>query len=128
MSQAFNGKLLATAYLGVIGQFVLLLFLIPRMEKENPRRGVLIQAMFRSNFALFGLPLALSLCGTGKIGPTSILVGFTVPLFNILAVVCLESFRGGKPSIKKIAKGIATNPLIIASVLGIVFYFLKIKL
>ena len=128
LAAAFNGKLLATAYLGVTAQFVLLMILIPRLEKENPRRGVLIQAMFRSNFALFGLPLALSLCGTEKVGPTSILVGFTVPLFNILAVVSLESFRGGKPSIKKMAKGIATNPLIIASLLGIAFNLLDFTL
>ena len=128
LAAAFNGKLLATAYLGVTAQFILLMLLIPRLEKENPRRGVLIQAMFRSNFALFGLPLALSLCGTEKVGPTSILVGFTVPLFNILAVVSLESFRGGKPSIKKMAKGIATNPLIIASLLGIVFNLLDFTL
>ena len=128
LAAAFNGKLLVTAYLGVLGQFVLLMFLIPRMEKENPRRGVLIQAIFRSNFALFGLPLALSLCGTEKVGPTSILVGLTVPLFNILAVVSLESFRGGKPSVKKMAKGIATNPLIIASLIGIVFNLLDFTL
>ena len=128
LAAAFNGKLLATAYLGVTAQFILLMLLIPRLEKENPRRGVLIQAMFRSNFALFGLPLALSLCGTEKVGPTSILVGFTVPLFNILAVVSLESFRGGKPSIKKMTKGIATNPLIIASLLGIAFNLLDFTL
>ena len=128
LAAAFNGKLLAVAYFGVIAQFILLMLLIPRMEKENPRRGVLIQAMFRSNFALFGLPLALSLCGTEKVGPTSILVGLTVPLFNILAVVSLESFRGGKPSVKKMAKGIATNPLIIASLLGIVFNLLDFTL
>lgn len=128
LAAAFNGKLLALAYLGVLGQFVLLMLLIPRVEKENSRRGVLIQAMFRSNFALFGLPLALSLCGTEKVGPTSILVGLTVPLFNILAVVSLESFRGGKPSVKKMAKGIATNPLIIASLIGIAFNLLDFSL
>lgn len=128
LAAAFNGTLLATAYLGVLGQFLLLMLFIPRLEKENPRRGVLIQAMFRSNFALFGLPLALSLCGTEKVGPTSILVGLTVPLFNILAVVSLESFRGGKPSIKKMAKGIATNPLIIASLIGIIFNLLDFTL
>ena len=128
LSAAFNGKLLAVAYLGVLAQFVLLMLLIPWLEKENPRRGVLIQAMFRSNFALFGLPLALSLCGTEKVGPTSILVGLTVPLFNILAVVSLESFRCGRPSMKKMAKGIVTNPLIIASLLGIAFNLLDFTL
>ncbi len=128
LSAAFNAKLLAVAILGLLGQFALLFLFIPKIEKENPRRGVLIQAIFRSNFALFGLPVALSLCSTEKIGPTSILLGFTVPVFNILAVVSLESFRGGKPSIKKMAKGIATNPLIIASLIGILFNLLDIPL
>lgn len=128
LSAAFNAKLLAVAVCGLVGQFFFLMLFIPRIEKENSRRGVLIQAIFRSNFALFGLPVALSLCGTEKVGPTSILVGFTVPVFNILAVVALESFRGGKPSVKKMLKGIATNPLIIASLTGIVFNLLDITL
>ena len=38
LAAAFNGKLLATAYLGVTAQFILLMILIPRLEKENPRR------------------------------------------------------------------------------------------
>lgn len=128
LSAAFNGKLLAVAIGGLVGQFFLLMFLIPKIEKENSRRGVLIQAIFRSNFALFGLPVALSLCGTENIGPTSLLVGLTVPVFNILAVVTLESFRGGKPNVKKMLKGIATNPLIIASFIGILFNLLEFTL
>ena len=128
LSAAFNAKMLATAVIVLVLLFFVLMIVIPRIEKENSRRGVLIQAIFRSNFALFGLPVALSLCGTEKVGPTSILVGFTVPVFNILAVVALESFRGGKPSLKKMAKGIATNPLIIASLIGIAFNLLDITL
>ncbi len=124
ISQAFDLRLILFACLGLILAFCLLMLVIPRIEKENSRRGVMIQAMFRSNFALFGLPLAETLCGE-KIGPTSLLLGLTVPIFNILAVVSLETFRGGKPSVKKMLRGIATNPLIIASLLGIVFYCLK---
>ena len=60
LSAAFNLKLLITAVCVLLCQFFLLMLLIPRIEKENPRRGVLIQAIFRSNFALFGLPVAIS--------------------------------------------------------------------
>lgn len=31
--------------------------------KENERRGVIIQAIYRSNFVLFGIPLATSVFG-----------------------------------------------------------------
>ena len=119
LADAFNAKLLVFAVAAILVLFAVLMAVIPRLEKEDARRGVIIQGIFRSNFALFGLPVAISLCGEAKAGPTSLLVGIIVPVFNVLAVVTLETFRGGKPSIKKIAKGIAANPLIIASVLGI---------
>ncbi|MBR3764731.1 MAG: AEC family transporter [Clostridia bacterium] len=125
ISQAFDLRLILFGCLGLVAAFVVLMLTIPRIERENSRRGVMIQAMFRSNFALFGLPLAETLCTAEFIGPTSLLLGVTVPIFNILAVIALETFRGGKPSVKKMLRGIATNPLIIASLLGIVFYCLK---
>jgi len=128
LSAAFHAKLIVFAVGGLIAVFLVLMLLIPRMEKENARRGVLIQAIFRSNFALFGLPVALSLCGEERIGPTSVLLGLTVPVFNVLAVISLETFRGGKPDVKQMLRGIVTNPLIIASVIGIIFYYLKIQL
>ncbi len=120
MAVAFNPGLTALAVGGILGVFIFLMIFIPRIEPDNAKRGVMIQAIFRSNFVLFGLPVAVSLCGEANIGPTSLLIGFVVPMFNILAVVCLETFRGGKPDVKKMLKGIAVNPLIIASVLGIV--------
>ena len=128
VSAAFTGTLMIFCCVAMTAWFALLMFLIPKVEKENPRRGVLIQAMFRSNFALFGLPMAESLCGAERMGPTSLLIGICVPLVNILAVITLESFRGGKPSIRKMLLGIAKNPLIIASVLGVVFNLLDIPL
>ncbi len=128
VTASFNGKLMIFCCAAMIAWFALLMFIIPRIEKENPRRGVLIQAMFRSNFALFGLPMAESLCGAEKMGPTTLLIGICVPLVNVLAVITLESFRGGKPSVKKMLLGIAKNPLIIASLLGLAFNLLDIRL
>ena len=119
LALAFDWKLILLAAGGIVGIFAFLMLTIPRIEKENPRRGVIIQGIFRSNYALFGLPVALSLCGEGKMGPSSLLIGVIVPIFNILAVITLESFRGGKPDPKKILKGIATNPLIISTLLAV---------
>ena len=119
ISEAFNLKLISLTMGGVLGIFALLMVFIPRIEQDNAKRGVMIQAIFRSNYVLFGLPVAISLSGEGNVGPTSLLIGLVVPIFNVLAVVCLETFRGSKPDVKKMLKGIATNPLIIASVLGL---------
>lgn len=116
---AFQPGLVALTMGGVLAMFAFLMVFIPRIEKENAKRGVMVQAIFRSNFVLFGLPVAASLCGEANVGPTSLLVGFVVPVFNVLAVICLEAFRGSKPDFGNMLKGIAKNPLIIASVLGI---------
>lgn len=128
LTEAFNVKLILFAVSGLLIVFFILMLVIPRIEKDNAKRGVMAQGIFRSNFALFGLPLATSLCGEDGIGPTSLLLGIVVPIVNILAVVTLETFRGGKPDVRKMLKGIATNPLIIACLLGAVFNLLNIRL
>ena len=126
LATAFNGKLILFAFLAVMTLFVVLILVIPRLEPLNSRRGVMIQGIFRTNFALLGLPIATSLCGEANIGPTSLLIGMFVPVYNVLAVITLETYRGGKPDPKKILKGVVTNPLIIASVLGALCNLAKI--
>ena len=115
----FNGPLVLFALTALILLFILLMLIVPRLIAENPRRSVVIQGIYRSNLALYGLPLATSLVGEAMVGPTALLVGIGTPVFNVLAVICLEAFRGGKPGLKKILKGIVTNPLIIACAAGI---------
>lgn len=89
--------------------------------KHNDRRGPTLQATFRSNFALVGIPLAGALFGTEGMMIASLLSAAVIPLFNILAVVSLSLFSGGtqKPSVKKILLDILKNPLIISIAAGI---------
>lgn len=58
---------------------------------------MLIQGMFRSNYVIMGIPVATALLGADQLGTVSILIAVIVPLFNMLAVVVLEVFRGQKP-------------------------------
>ena len=128
LSASFDPGHVAFAVITTLVVFGLGMVLVPRWVKDNRQRGVVIQCLFRSNFALFGLPITEALCGADKMGPSSFLISFIVPLYNILAVITLETFRGGKPNPKKILKGIVTNPLIIATLLGLVMNLLKIQL
>ena len=126
---AFNGPLMLTAVLFVLGEFALCMALVPLLEKENSRRGVLIQGIMRSNFVIFGLPVLVSLCGEGSnTGAVALVIAVVVPMFNALSVTALEIYRGGKPNPLKILKSVATNPLILASLLGIVLLLLGVKL
>lgn len=128
MAMAFNPRLISFCACCVLGLFLLLMLIIPRLEKENPRRGVMVQGMFRSNFVLFGLPVATSLCGEELLGPTSMLICIIVPMFNVLSVIALEWFRGGTPNLKKMTIGVLKNPMIIASAIGAGLNLLRIPL
>lgn len=106
------------AFAGTLIVFLVAFMLIPRIEKDNARRGVMIQGLFRSNYAIFGIPLCEALFPQGDGGVAAMMVIATVPLFNVLGVISLESFRGGRANIKKILIGIAKNPLIWGCIIG----------
>ena len=91
------------------------------VTKRGERRGALLQACFRSNYALIGIPLAESLFGQTGVSVATVLSAVSIPIFNILAVVSLSVFGKGeqKPSVKKILLGIVKNPLIQSIFLGL---------
>ena len=124
----FNLNLMIFASTCVIILFLILYLIVPLIEKDNKKRGALLQGLFRSNFVIFGLPITESLFGSEKVGVATLLIAIVVPLFNVLSVLALETFRGGKPNFKKIFIGIIKNPLIIASCLGILTLILKVKI
>ena len=108
---------LALSVLAVL--FLLTWVLVKRVEPANDQRGVMIQASFRSNFLLLGMPLAQELCPGADLATVSVMLAIVVPCFNVLAVVTLETFSRKQIDVKKILLGIAKNPLIIASAAGI---------
>lgn len=58
--------------------------------KKKNRRGVILQCSFRSNFAIIGLTLVERLGGDA--GIAGIISAFSIPIFNILAVIALSVF------------------------------------
>ncbi len=128
LAVSFDSKLLLFTVAGVLLQFLVSLCLVILLEHENARRGVMLQGMFRSNFVLFGIPISTALFGDAAAGLAAILIAVIIPLYNMLAVVSLESFNGKKPSLMKILGGILTNPLILASAAGILFVVFRIPL
>ena len=88
------------------------------------RRGVVLPRTFRRNFAIIGLSLAVALGGEKAMAVAAIVSAFTVPAFNILAVVALSMFLdqsgSGKKSAKNVLVNIAKNPLIISVMLGLI--------
>ena len=111
--------------LAVIG---ILLIVIPKYEKDNRNRGVLIQGLFRGQFVFFGIPLMANIFGNEGLVLLSTLIAITVPIYNFLAVIILDLFTDERHNYKDTIISILTNPLVIGSLLGIAASVLQIKL
>lgn len=115
------------AVIAIILIFALCIPAVMRVTDRGDRRGALLQACFRSNYALIGIPLAASLFGQEGVSVATLLSAASIPLFNILAVISLSVFGKGenRPSTKKILLGIVKNPLIQSILLGIIILGLR---
>ena len=108
--------------------------------KKSERRGVILQCAFRSNFAIIGLALVERLGGDTSLA--GIVSAFSIPIFNILAVISLTVFVQKKEEdiqleigteqtvkkgseIKTILLNIVKNPLIIGVAAGLVFVAIR---
>ena len=109
--------------------FALLCLIVPRVVKKENQQGVVIQGIFRSNYVIFGVAVVENMYGSANTATAAILSAVLVPMYNFLAVIAL-SFFGGKRErdFKKVIIGILKNPLILASVLGIIVSLSGIKL
>lgn len=128
LESVFNPTLVLFAGGSVLAAFFLSMAYVCLTEKSNKIRGALIQGIFRSNFIIFGIPIARSIYGDNAASSAAILISIVIPLFNILTVTEMEIFRGGKVKIRSILKGIATNPLILSCAAGFLFLFLRIPI
>lgn len=93
------------------------------------RRGVILQATFRSNMAIMGLSLASVLGGPEAMATSAIVSAFTLPVMNIFAVIALTVFldpgETNKVSVVGILKNIIKNPIIDGILVGMVFLALR---
>jgi len=132
IQSSFNLRLIVFVVSSILITVILVTLIIPRIEKQNANRGVLIQALFRSNYILFGVPVCMNLFAQADMGITSMLAVFVVPLYNFLAVVVLATYanKGNNEvgSIKKTLMDVVKNPLIIACVIGIVMASIGLKI
>ena len=101
IGEAFDLKFITFTVIMILVMFFTTMAVIVKIEPSDKSRGAMIQAIYRSNFVLFGLPLSYALGGETAASVTSVLICIVVPVFNFLAVITLETFRGGKTNILK---------------------------
>ena len=108
---------------------ILLTALLSRLLKEPPLRGEFIQVGYRSSVALLGAAFLENLYGNA--GAASLIIIGAVPLYNAAAVAVLSltspSQQGlSKGTVKKVLKGIITNPIILGIIVGLAWTLLRI--
>lgn len=110
-------------------------FIISLTIKDKRQKGVILQCTFRSNFSLIGIPLAQLMAGDAGVRCAALISSFSIPIFNIVAVIALSIFVDSPESrdipvspnnrIKKITMNIVKNPLIISVLLGVLVILIK---
>lgn len=128
IKEAFDVRLVLFALAYILLVYFASFPAVYKLEKNGRSRGAMIQGIYRSNFVLMGLPLAINIFGKGSAAQTAALIMIIVPLYNILAVITLEYFRGGHAGAGDIVKNILKNPLIIGAAAGIAALALHLEL
>lgn len=102
-----NWTVVVYAVLMIVAIFGLGLLTAILTTKDNKRRGVILQCTFRSNFAIIGLTLVERLGGNTAIA--GIVSAFSIPVFNILAVIALSIFTTGEETAGETGEATKTN-------------------
>jgi len=127
----FTHEAIAVIALCLIGLTLMTIFsaLALNLTKiEAPKKAVLVQAWFRGNLILFGLPVVLSMYGENGVGLVSTLLAFIIPLVNILAVLVLELYRGNGSDMKKLLISVLKNPILDGALIAAFFKLTHIEL
>ncbi|MBE0701427.1 MAG: AEC family transporter [Acholeplasmataceae bacterium] len=117
------------ACVGILATFLVGLATLFITVKDDNQKGVILQCIVRSNFALIGIPLAQALGGAQALAIVAILSAFTIPLSNMLSVISLTMFQknemGERISALKMFRNILSNPLIISVFLGLFVLWIR---
>lgn len=130
-SSNFNAALVSGSALAIVaGFFIAYAFSLLRGYPPAVT-GAFTQGAFRGNIAYVGLAIVLNAYGEEGLTKASMLMGFIVPVLNWFAILALLLPQHGKGSVKStgtLRRALLFNPLILASLAGLVWSFLHIPM
>ena len=124
-------RLMLSALSGVAVIILISFLVVPLFVKSNARRGSMIQGIYRSNFLIYGMPLASGMYGQEAASIISMVMGIIIPFYNIAAVIILSVYsetRKEPVSFLLLVKDVFKNPLIQGCIAGMCFGSLGIGL
>lgn len=128
MRTAIDSKLIIFSIVMLHLIIIVAMLVVPKITIDTKKQGVIVQGLYRTNFVLLAIPICQSLCGTENIGVTAVLVSIIVPIINLLAVLVLQYYGDTRTSFKQTILSVLKNPMLIASVIGIIIQMLHIPL
>lgn len=126
--QYFDWHLIGYAVITVLLLFVFLVWFVPKRIEKPEQQSVVIQGIYRSNYVILGIPIVGNIYAGESIATITMLIAIIVPMFNLLAVYLFERFNGeNQHDPMKMALGVARNPLILATALGMLYVLTGIQ-
>ncbi len=125
-----NFEIILFVYAVTLISFGLSWLLSSPLLNEGKDKGVFIQGSFRGNFAIIGLALLINLYGSDILGKASLVLAFTIPIYNILAIIALTvPVRKEKQlNLMRTFFEILRNPLFLAVIVALPFSYFKIEI
>lgn len=112
----------------VVVTILLAVLIVPIFIKDKKSSSVVIQSIFRSNYLLFGIPALENMFGGEGVFSAELIIPIVIPIFNVAAVLVLSAGGSGeKKGIFSLVVSALKNPLIVATLLGLVFSFFKLQ-
>ena len=128
LEKQFDGKLVLIAVVSVVIMFAVSIGVSMIITRDNKKRAAFAQGVFRSNYAILGVPLTKALFEGPVAVNASVILAICVPIFNVLAVITLTAFLEKKSGILGVLKGVIKNPIIIGALLGAIVSLVKLPL
>ncbi len=123
LGEVIQGLQLIYAIVATIAGFTVVWWIAKAGNIAPAQLGVFVQGAFRGNLGIIGLALCARAYDTTGVAIGSVLLGFITLFYNILSVWALAVARHQSAQLpwKKLIHDLATNPLIIAIVAGLMF-------
>lgn len=128
LGEVFNVPVIVYSVVGTFVIFVISFFLLPKIGTKRDQCGVIVQALVRGNEVYYGFPVVIALIGQDYLGVMSVVVAFAAIEYNILSIIALEYFKGEKVNVGALVRNVVTNPMILATVLGVFMVTISLPL
>lgn len=130
-SSNFSAALVGGSALAIVAGF-LIAYAFSWLRGYSPAvTGAFTQGSFRGNIAYVGLAIVLNAYGEEGLTKASMVMGFIVPVLNwfaILALLLPQHGKRGADSAGNLRRALLYNPLILASLAGLLWSFLQLPM